>query len=287
MSSVSRIEFWIRPTGGLCNRLRVLASAIGYCEMTGRELLVTWPLTKRPRRWPLRRVNPAHRFGARVTDLWIPCFRIATDMEWQAMRSDSRSEPAGLPPDPERTATFQFLETYYAFFEILPNCPSYYIARLQLVPHLRRRFDALRNRLLNGEPNIGVHVRTIGAHHKTAEASPLGWFVDRMAEIANQQPGVRFFVSCDSRTASRELRRRFGPRVSEQTRPTGYNTRRGIQKGLIDLLLLAECDHILGSYWSSFSELAYHLQPAKSYEDAVGGVPVSQPELCDLRTLGV
>ncbi len=272
-------EFWLRPKLGLSNRLRALLSAIGFCELAGRELVVTWPLTQRPRRWPLRRVNPMLRFGARLSDLWTPSFRVASEHDWQAMLADPASEESALPPTADSDARVTYLETYYAFFEVLPHPPAHYLPRLPLIPRLARRLEEQSRRLLDGRPNIGVHMRTTAVHRKTAEASPVEWFVDRIDALSREHPGASFFLSCDSAETSREMQRWFPGLVREQSRPPGYNTRRGIQKGLLDLLLLARCDHIVGSYWSSLSEMAYHLQARKSYEDGLGSTPSSQPPL--------
>jgi hypothetical protein len=219
------------------------------------------------------------RFGARLSDLWTPSFRVACERAWQAMVADPASEESALPPAVDCDARVTYLETYYAFFDVLPHPPAHYLPRLPLIPRLARRLEEQSRRLLDGRPNIGVHMRTTAVHRKTAEASPVEWFVDRIDVLSREHPGASFFLSCDSAETSREMRCWFPGLVREQLRPPGYNTRRGIQKGLLDLLLLARCDHIVGSYWSSLSEMAYHLQARKSYEDGLGNTPSSQPPL--------
>ena len=244
--------------------------------------MVSWPLTKRPAYWPLRRVKPEHRFDARLTDLWIPTFRVASEDEWEQLRRVDGGELARFPPCVQSTASVQFLETYYAFFDGLPRDPREYATRLRLTPDLQIKLTSLQRTLLIGRPNIGVHIRTVAAHAKTVASSPLDWFLAQMERLRQEHPGCAFFLSCDSLKASRELRARFSGTIHEQTSLTGFNTRRGIRKALLDLMLLSRCDHILGSYWSSFSEMAYLLQGSRSYEDARGTVPVSQPPVEEL-----
>ncbi len=70
-------QFWVRVTGGLCNRMRTLASAIGYAKETNRELRVCWPTTPFLQAYPLwqwrnwkkwGRFPAEHRFEAALCD---------------------------------------------------------------------------------------------------------------------------------------------------------------------------------------------------------------------------
>jgi len=81
----------------------------------------------------------------------------------------------------------------------------------------------------------------------------------RIQQLRATYPDARFFLSCDSADVSRRLHEQFPGAIGELCTAPGYNTLEGIRKGLIDLYLLARTDYILGSHYSSFSEMAARL----------------------------
>lgn len=123
---------------------------------------------------------------------------------------------------------------------------------------------------------VGVHIR-----HSLAQPStpPLAWFLGRMRELYDRH-SVRFFLSCDTKQVERAVTDQF-PDTLHLPRTYDYD-RMGIARAAADLFLLARCDWMVGSYNSSFSELAGWLRggkylpgwgregwmPGGSYEDA-------------------
>jgi hypothetical protein len=268
----SRKQFWIFVREGLCNRLRVLLSAIGFSEMTGRKLRVCWPV------WGQDAQRP---FEAALSDLWIHPYREVSIADWYTMHGHPGAVEASFPPDPGSTARVLYLETLLSFFEGLPEGPAGYLSRLRLVPALEDRVERFAAAHFDARPCFGVHVRSHKAHRQTSEHSPADWFERRMEELGRQYPAARFFLSCDSGEVSARFHRRFGDRVCELCTPPGYNTVDGIQKGVVDLYLLARTDYILGSHYSSFSEMASWMQGEKGFETAlarVGALPGRHPD---------
>ena len=269
-------QFWIQTCEGLCNRFRVLLSAIGFCEMTNRELVICWPLSKGGKLRPLVTGESHKRFQAGLSDLWVHPYREVGRKEWKKMCRKPSSVEASVPPDPGSDAPILYLNTYEHFFHNLPHTPRQYASRLELIPELHDRVERFSGAYFTGTPQIGIHIRHHKAHEFTTTHSPVSWFVGRMGELQALYPQAGFFLSTDSSDLSERFSKRFPGLMREQCTPPGFNTREGIQKGLVDLYLLARTDYILGSYFSSFSEMALWLQGEKGYEDAqrrVGSLP--------------
>jgi hypothetical protein len=267
-------EFWIRCDAGLGNRMRVLWSAIGFSELTGRELVICWPLTpemglaQRFLRFVARRPHPL-QFDCRLSELWdVPYLEVSVPV-WDAMKYDRQAVAAALPPEKDSTAHVLHLHTWSQFYRDLPQPPSSYARRLRMIPELADRYETFMQHELRGHPRIGVHIRTNRAHRKTRRHSPVEWFERRMRDLLDQYSSAVFFLSCDSDRVSARLKQRFPGATTELCPPPAYNSRSGVQKGLVDLHILATMDYILGSYWSSFSDLAILLQDSKGYETSV------------------
>ena len=123
---------------------------------------------------------------------------------------------------------------------------------------------------------VGVHIRHALAQPTTP---PLPWFLNRMREI-RERHNVRFFLSCDAKSIQQAVCSMF-PDTIHQERTYAYDGL-GIRRAAADLFLLHRCDWMIGSYNSSFSELAGWLRggaylpgwgregwmPGGRYEDA-------------------
>lgn len=76
------------------------------------------------------------------------------------------------------------------------------------------------------------------------------------AEIA-ADPEVRFFLATDEKKEEAILREHFGEKLlTNENRVIDRNSVQGMHDAMIDLFSLAATDKILGSYWSSFTDVA-------------------------------
>jgi hypothetical protein len=266
-------ELWVFLREGLCNRLRVLLSAIGQSDVTGRRVVVRWP-TSTGRKVPaLLRLASHKPFRARITDLFdlerCVGLREVGRWEWHRMRRAARAAPAPFPPPRQHPAEILWLDRYDSFYEELPQPPAAYARRLAVRPELLDWAARARGAFSAGRPRLGFHVRKVRAHGLTLAASPLTWFeaeVRRALGACGEH--APFFLSVDDISCANALHTKFPGALVESSPPPAYNSVRGIQKGLVDLTVLAACDHIVGSHFSSFSTMAHDLQGRRSYSDS-------------------
>ncbi len=278
-------ELWVFLREGLCNRLRVLFSAIGYQQLTGRRLVAHWSTSPGGHIVPFFTGRSHKPFQADVDDLFdrteTPSIRFVSRKEWRRAVRSSEFVRSDLPPDPASPERHLWLDTYDEFYSILPERPLVYAHELQPTAELTTWTRGLLDRFEGGAPAVGVHARVNAAHDATKEHSKPEWFESRVAEaLAELPPSEKIFLSTDSAEWAQRLHRRFPGRLVESCEPPQYNSMRGIQKGLIDLTILASSRHIIGSYFSSFSDMAYDLQGRLSYEDSqrkLGSVPAGKP----------
>ena len=134
------------------------------------------------------------------------------------------------------------------------------------------------------EPLVGVHIRQRSpeseiAELKPSEYPPAGWSALEQARAESTvdayapslEAGIyrdvkqRFFISSDTPDVLREVRDRFGSERITYFVKDECNDRsvRCTQQALVDQLMLAQTARLVGSVWSSFSEIAalWRLRP--------------------------
>lgn len=127
---------------------------------------------------------------------------------------------------------------------------------------------------------IGVHIRMgqnssehsyedISRYSKEEKESVCKWrtsshwtvFLREMDNILEKNPNQKFFVCCDNEEAYKNIL--SDPKYQKcifYTKKNVYDrSLEQIKSGLIDLILLSKTQYILGSNWSSFSEMALRL----------------------------
>jgi len=99
---------------------------------------------------------------------------------------------------------------------------------------------------------VGVHIRR-GDHTKAKQFSPLSAFINAMdAEPAD----TVFVVATDSANERMTINEQYKGRVWFPAETLSRMTQKGMEGAVLDFIALSRCKKILGSYNSSFSELA-------------------------------
>ena len=121
------------------------------------------------------------------------------------------------------------------------------------------RVSDFTRRHLGAEPYIGVMVRTHAiSHQETLSASPLAWYVERLAQLRHDHPETPFFIAADTEEGFAEISKSVAGCVG-QTDKGAYNSRPALKASVADLYLLAGSVYLIGAHYSSFPELAQRL----------------------------
>lgn len=123
---------------------------------------------------------------------------------------------------------------------------------------------ALRERIIAessafDENTIGVHIRR-GDNLHSIEHSPFEDFVKSMKEMVDSNEKASFYVASDSVEIKQRLVTLFGDRIHTNFEKSDRASEDGMKEALIELYTLANTKKILGSYWSSFSEVASEIR---------------------------
>lgn len=109
---------------------------------------------------------------------------------------------------------------------------------------------------------IGIHIRR-GDHEIAIRKSPIHLFTEAMEKAIELEEQTNFYLATDSESDKQLLIEKFGNRIITSSYPAERNTIEGMKNAVVDLYALSKTHTILGSYYSSFSEIAAELGGCK------------------------
>lgn len=228
--------FHLQVLGGLVSRLRAVLGAMAYCEESGRRLVIDWP-----------RSEPSETLGTfpiRFSEMWEHPYE-ETDIGRSFRKRDIEFAEF-------RTCHIEDFHPY-----VLSRVPEYF-DRLTPTAELQTLIDAVKL----PHPIVGLQIRRA---MKAPATVGLDWFQDRTAEICRADRCNAIFLAADEKGVSTRMQTFARARLlefSEQAKDYAYD-RTGIVKAAADLYLLRQCDWVVGSNRSSYSELVALLRGAE------------------------
>jgi hypothetical protein len=147
------------------------------------------------------------------------------------------------------------IRTYSEFYSSMEN------NQYQFFKPLKPLQDRINNQVnIFSAPTIGVHIRRTDNSYSTATSSNEK-FARHMAEILQQDNDYNFFIATDDRSVEDYFEDRFpGHIMVQENKCFDRATKKGVQDALIDLYSLSHTERILGSFYSSFSEVASYIR---------------------------
>ena len=245
-------------TGGLCNRLLMLAGSLRIGELTGREFLLHWPVNDHT--------------GCQFEDLFSNTFERVGEPELRRILQTSvkvkvynkEGEPSkpyfrALSSDGDPDIDITIVKGWD--YPLLDNeqddeVVQAAVRRMLLTLQTHSQVTSLVANFELPKSAVGVHVRRSDCMDVFG-VSKLEYFVTLMQAVLARQPGTRFFLATDDRRTEEELKGQFGEQIL--VFPKTAEGRQGItamREALVDLLLLSRTRGIIGNVGSSYSKTA-------------------------------
>jgi hypothetical protein len=261
-------EITIVPVGGLANRLRVVMSGIVLAQATDARLRIVW-----------FQDHALHApFGGLFEPIAVPHVVLREARGWGDLLLDRpRRKNLCLPRLYQMVAFRSCLyertvgnlqKGYFDFHAWVEKNKRVYLASfVDFMPFTSEEFnrvlvpcealaERVNERVAHFAPHtIGVHVRRTD-NAVSISKSPIELFFRQLDEAIAEDGSVAIYLATDSEEVKREMRRRYGSRVLTADNRADRSSLAGIQEGLVDLYTLARTHRILGSFGSSFSEMA-------------------------------
>ncbi len=222
----------IELLAGMANRLRAMISAICWAEDRGLSLHVIWSAN-----------DPAcmARFESLFERSSLPRW-VTVDMGPMMGEGTMILSPGDMKAHPDATQ----IRSYGHFYQKDPE------RWLRYLRALRPAKSLIPNHPFFEQKAVGVHIRR-GDHVKAKTQSTSAAFIKAMdAEPVD----TVFVVATDSSTERILFNEQFNGRVWFPATSLSRMTQKGMNDAVTDFIALSRCKKILGSYASSFSELA-------------------------------
>jgi hypothetical protein len=269
-----RARIFVDAQHGLGNRLRAIGSAAAVARAAGRELVVVW--------------QPDEHCDCRFNDLFdypgaVIEERFLDDARARGLEvvNYMAAEPGGVKDAPVLLAPGRDLYLRSAFVVKHPasTWDSENVALKALVPveRVRAMVASVRH-----PRDVAVHVRMQGgaAHEHLPYERADNWLPEDHAAIAHWRAKSHYahfltridvllatggaqtlFLAADLPETYDVFRQHYGDRLAWLERSRYDRSTEQLLYGLADAILLGRAPHLLGSTWSSFSELAMRLAP--------------------------
>lgn len=109
---------------------------------------------------------------------------------------------------------------------------------------------------------IGVHIRKgdfIGLYDGRHRISKEEYFIEKMRCLLEINPNYKFLLCTEDEDTEERFRKIFGSSrvIFFQKRFRDRNTKESIKEAFVDMLLLSRCSIIIGTFLSTFTEMAW------------------------------
>ncbi|PCJ66548.1 MAG: hypothetical protein COA58_07145 [Bacteroidetes bacterium] len=261
----------VKANGGLGNRMRVLASCIALHERLREEVEVLW-VNNEELNCPYNQLFLPIS-GLKIKDVkYIPKWnrlglKLRKKSVYQAFKNyDIQFSDVEIRELKEmksdlvkliRDAKSVFIDTCEAFYGD-QSFLAFLIPEKLVNQEIERRLTIIEH-----SNYMGVHIRR-GDNATSINISTTSAFISKMKSVVSADINTIFYLSTDSKLEVLSLKAAFPNKIVHFPIGLKRNRPSDIRMALVDLLVLSKSKKILGSYWSSFSEVA----------SAYGGIPL-------------
>jgi glycosyltransferase involved in cell wall biosynthesis len=265
-----RDRIYIHVQHGLGNRLRAMVSAMAIAQATDRELMVIW--------------TPDHHCDCYLSDLFNYPGTVLADATEADLENSDRYTYMEIEPGARKDQYIALVpgrDIYIRSAYVINNEHSDWETENRLLRSLEPA-DAVKQLVASvaSDGRLGIHVRMEGMPGTDTNSydAPDNWlaeshqqlnlwrgrshygrFMARIDQLIVTQPELELFVAADMQTTYQIFAEKYGDRLSYLPRTRFDRSSEQMRYALADAILLSRCNALLGSTWSSFSELAQRL----------------------------
>lgn len=229
--------------GRLCNKLRVLLTAVNAARRTDRDVHIGWV------------PNPG--CDMTFTDFFMPIDGLKTYGDEKEMTQLIYNSSVSVG-DRDDIKGWDCGQNLFAI-----TCGAIRCGTLGVDTSMRQIRNALKPKSEVTEAvaqyardhfkqtTVGVHIR---ATEHFLELTPLGKFHSAIGKMI--EGGAKVYLSTDSMPVVKEVKQRWGSSILYRDKVLGSDSKEGMAGAIIDLYLLNKCQKIYGTRTSSFNWMA-------------------------------
>jgi len=253
------------PTGGLCNKMRAIDSAISFCTTYDIPLKIYWIKDEklincrfRDLFQPIKGLNlyelddlPFKLRKGKRGNLFLP--NLLRKMPWAGKIfkrfeiKDFKNQGGDFKKlyDEHRRLVFYSFSRFFPSekkFEIFNPLPIIQ----QMIKDEIQTFD---------EFTIGIHIRRTD-HELAIKRSPIELFEQKIEEEISKNNRANFYLASDCSETKNHLVKKYGNIIRTDFEPGDRTTLGGMYRGITELYTLSKTTKVYGSFGSSYSRTA-------------------------------
>lgn len=153
---------------------------------------------------------------------------------------------------------------YHRIPENMKNLYSYLFSQVRLNMELQKKIEDFYNKYMKNIIVVSVHIRSWNRDNEDGRKHLHD--IDKFIETMLDYKKLHFFVTSDSQEVIEKVKKEV-PNVITYDRETDRKSSRtnpeGLKEDLIELYLLGRGNMLIGSHYSSYSEVAWYLMGCK------------------------
>lgn len=285
---------FLKPIGGLANRMRAIESCLMIAKQNQIPLVVLWEKNEglncpfeqvftKPTEFELRELssplqkilyhskpisedkNPIIKLSKRLA---IQYLKVVTGVECFVYHTElaQQMEPI-LEKDPHLSLTRFDEEMYVQSKSVVAqlSTASSYITNCYRISKLNSNYsmfnplDSIKEQIQKTSSKfsntIGLHIRRTD-HVKSIQSSGLEKFEKVIEDHIEKDETTTFFLASDSGEVKKSLNEKFGSKILTADLELTRDSYEGIKGAVIDMYCLSRTKKIYGSYFSTYSQVA-------------------------------
>lgn len=249
----------VMPLEGLCNRMLTVTAGLTAARALSRRLIVVWDRT------PQLNCPFGKLFGKLPDADVVECALAYAEEDRRSWNAFVDGFGFDLILDAVHCGVLLHKKT--ALIPIIAQHPRAFVAYMQrFVPSavslremtptdaVRARVDAIAAEF--SAKTVGVHIRRSDHKDAVAVSTDAAFFAAADAALA-EGTAERFFLATDDTTVEATFRARYGTRIlTQEHKKLARYSPKAIEDALVDVLALSRTARIIGSFGSSFSQVA-------------------------------
>lgn len=261
------MEIKLIPTGGLCNRMRAIASCIAIAKMRTAMTTIYWnkyPGLNADFEELFCKINVDNvqminnkkwLYNVNYTKDYIKRFVFYRIIHKQTFYNYNIYEK-------KKDLTTIIKEGANHSILLISGHPMYkdYAQTLRLIfkpqTDIQQKIDKITANFT--DRTIGVHIRRTD-NAASISNSPLDCFMDIINKEISKYPETKFYLATDDDTIKRQFIQKYGNRIITIFQDTSRDRLDGMKFAVIDLFCLSKTLKIIGSVASSYSQIAADL----------------------------
>lgn len=255
------MEVKIIPTGGLCNRLRAIATGVAIAKNYHAPSVIYWNNSRGLKADYSELFKPIPHDDVKLVEnkQWLYNIKGKKDylIRWPLLKILFEQNVFNFSIYRDGEIYRKLKMSYSRSFLLIscyPMCTKYTIQGM-FVPQ-----DDIQNRI--DEVVAGFSERTIGVHIRrtdnvvSIQSSPLEKFTSMMDAEIKKNSNTRFYVASDDDEVKECLKTKYPDRIITLMDDPDRNSLEGMKFAVLDLFCLSKTNKIIGSVGSSYSQIA-------------------------------